>query len=68
MENHLRTPLEEFEDKYHPVHFYCRLCEMDIREEIAYEIANLFKEYFYDKIVKYVQLKRNLERRLKKDG
>jgi len=54
----LKTPLEEFEDKYHPVHLYCRLRDLGIEDDLAYRTADIFDRHFYKRIIKYVRDKK----------
>jgi len=61
--NRLRTPLNEFQDKYHPINLYCRLQELGTTEDDSWKIGEAYQRAFYQPILKYV--KKNIERRLK---
>jgi len=51
MKKTLKEKLNEWEDHYAPINFYCRLIDkLDFKDDIAWEIANIYDKYFYSKI------------------
>jgi len=55
--NRLRTPLNEFQDKYHPINLYCRLQELGISEDDSWKIGEAYQRVFYQPILKFVKQK-----------
>ena len=51
LKNHKTKTLEEFEDLYHPLHMYCRLIDLDIKEGEAKLISRFYQEKFYDPFI-----------------
>ena len=55
----LRTALEEFEDKFHPLHLKCRLVEMGLEDADAIELAKTH-EVMYNQIIEYVKFRQDI--------
>lgn len=43
--------IEEFEDKYNPLHFYCRLRELELPEKEAKRWAEIYELGIYKNIL-----------------